>query len=193
MDEPDRIDDERALAARQIEAAYRRVERREELVLDENAGVRERVHQRRLAGIGVADERDRHVRDAGALAAVQVARTLDLTQASAQTDDALSDAPAVDLELRLAGSACSDAAAEAREMRPRAGEARQHVLELRQLDLELALEAARPSGEDVEDQLAAIEDLDVQLLGQVALLRRAQVLVDEDDTGLRGRDLLLHL
>src|SRR6266404_1390886 len=78
-------------------------------------------------------------------------------------------------------------------MRPRAREPRQQVLELCQLDLELALEAARASREDVEDQLAAVEHLDVQLLGQVALLRRAQVLVDEDDARLRRGDLVLQL
>ena len=124
---------------------------------------------------------------------MQVARPLDLAQTPAQADDALAYAPAVDLELRLTGSTRPDAAAETREVRPGAREARQHVLELRQLDLELALQAARPTGEDVEDQLAPVEHLDVQLLRQVALLRRAQVLVDEDDAGMRGGDLVFQL
>ena len=40
-------------------------------------------------------------------------------------------------------------------------------------------------GEDVEDQLAAVEHLDVEALGQRALLARAQVLVEEDDASRR--------
>ena len=47
-------------------------------------------------------------------------------------------------------------------MRPGACEAREKVLELRQLHLKLAFEAARPGGEDVEDELTPIEHLDAQ-------------------------------
>ena len=57
--EPDRVGEQHGLAAGQPQAARRRVERREQLVLDEHARVGEPVEQRRLAGVGVADERDR--------------------------------------------------------------------------------------------------------------------------------------
>ena len=65
--EPDRVRDRRGAAARQAEAPDRRVERREELVRHDDVGVRQRVHERRLAGVRVAGDRD--LRDAGALAA----------------------------------------------------------------------------------------------------------------------------
>src|SRR6185503_1786309 len=69
--------------------------------------------------------------------------------------DALPDAPAV----RLAGPPGADAAAQAREQHALAGQARQHVVELGQLDLEAALARAGPAGEDVEDQLRAVDGL----------------------------------
>ena len=54
--------------------------------------------------------------------------------------------PAVGLELRLARAARADAAAEPLEVLPHAAHARQVVLELRELDLELALGARRRAG-----------------------------------------------
>ena len=59
------------------------------------------------------------------------------------TRDAASCEAAVGLELRLAGAARADAAAEALEVLPHPAHPRQVVLELRELDLELSL-GARP-------------------------------------------------
>ena len=60
------------------------------------------------------------------------------------------------------GSARPDAAAEALEVLPHAPHARQVVLELRELDLQLALGADGVLGEDVEDQLGAVDDTRVE-------------------------------
>src|SRR5207249_6334975 len=100
--------------------------------------------------------------------------------------DALPDAAAVGLELRLAGSPRADAAAEARHQRALAGEARQHVVELRQLHLEPALAAARPPGEDVEDELGAVERLAADPALEVALLGGRQLLVEEQEVDVLG-------
>jgi hypothetical protein len=164
----------------EIEAADGRVEGREELVLDQHAGVGERVHEGRLPGVGVADQRDRHVGHVGALFPVQLAGAFDLGDPALQAHDLFADAPAIDLELGFTGATGSDAAtAETRQVGPGARQARQHVLELRQLDLQLSLEAPGAGGEDVEDQLAPVEDLGVEALGEGALLAGAQVLVDQ--------------
>ena len=72
--------------------------------------------------------------------------------------DAAPRHPAVALELRLARAARADAAAEPLEVLPHAPHARQVVLELRELDLELALGADGVLGEDVEDQLRPVDD-----------------------------------
>ena len=93
----------------------------------------------------------------------------------------------VGLELGLARAARADSAAdcgrgsarEAFEVLPQAAHAREVVLELRELDLELALGAARMLGENVEDQLGAVDDAGVQGVLQIPLLRRAQLVVHE--------------
>src|SRR5258706_355953 len=72
------------------------------------------------------------------------------------------DEPAVGLQLALAGSAGADPAARPRQVRPQPSEARQLVLELGQLDLEAALVGLGMEGKDVEDQPAAIDDLDIE-------------------------------
>src|SRR5207247_217406 len=82
----------------------------------------------------------------------------------------LAYAAAVDLELRLTGPPRAHAAAQAREVGPLACQPRQEVLELRQLDLHLALERARPLREDVEDEGAAVDHLALAALLEVALL-----------------------
>ena len=56
------------------------------------------------------------------------------------------------------GAERAAAAAEALEVLPLPAHPRQVVLELRELDLELALGADGVLGEDVEDQLRAVDD-----------------------------------
>ncbi len=100
----------------------------------------------------------------------------------------------VGLELRFAGAAQPDAALLALEVRPAADEPRQLVLHLRELDLQLALRAARPQREDVEDQARAVDDAAFQRALEVALLGARQRVVEDDEvgTGLAAprRDLL---
>ena len=65
------------------------------------------------------------------------------------------------------------------------------MLQLRQLDFELAFEAARALREDVEDQAVAVEHAPLDELLEVALLAGRQRVVDEDDVGVVGvRDRL---
>ena len=70
------------------------------------------------------------------------------------------DQPAVLFELRFAGAAHADAAACTRDRWVHiCSQPRQRVFELGQLDLQARLVRAGAGGEDVEDQLAAVEDL----------------------------------
>ena len=71
--------------------------------------------------------------------------------------------PPVDLELLLARAAgLADAAALALQVGPAAHQPRRQVLELRELDLQLAFAASRALREDVQDQLGAVEHAAVQ-------------------------------
>ena len=67
---------------------------------------------------------------------------------------------------------------------PLPGEPRQQVVELRQLHLQPALPRARAPREDVEDELRAVERLAADRLLDVALLRRRQLVVEDDHVGL---------
>ena len=69
------------------------------------------------------------------------------------------DAPAVDLELGLTGTAGPDAAALLGQLDAPAPQAGQPVAQLRELDLHHALLARRVLGEDVEDQRDAVDDV----------------------------------
>ena len=75
-----------------------------------------------------------------------------------------------------------------------ADQPRQQVLQLRQLDLQLAFARARAPREDVEDELRAIDDLAADRLFDVPQLRRRQLVVEDDDVdvglGARGGERL---
>jgi hypothetical protein len=71
-------------------------------------------------------------------------------------------------------------------VRPQAAHAGEVVLQLRQLDLELALGAVGVVGEDVEDDGRAVDDRQAQLPLQVALLTGRELVVDGDDVGVGG-------
>jgi hypothetical protein len=98
--------------------------------------------------------------------------------------------------LLLAGAARADSAAQPREQRPLSGQARQEVIELRELDLQLAFAAQGAAREDVENKLRAIEDLEIEGALQVAKLGGREVVVEDDEVGAERARLatnFLHL
>ena len=85
-----------------LQRAHGGVERREELVGDEHLAAGERAHQRRLAGVRVADERDAELIAPRGPALVVVA--LDRRELVFQLGDAVADLAAIELEADLAGA-----------------------------------------------------------------------------------------
>ena len=123
-DEAHRVGDDHLALAREAQPPRGRVERREQLVLDEHVGVRERAQQRALAGVRVADDREHRARPRRVRRARRPARwRRELRELALEPRDAVAHAAAVDLELRLAGAAAADAAGEPREARSRAARA----------------------------------------------------------------------
>ena len=84
-------------------------------------------------------------------------------------------------------------AAEALEVRPQPPHAGHVVLELGQLDLQLALGRAGVVGEDVQDHRGAVDHRRVDGRLEVALLPRRQLVVDGHEVGVAGLDRLLEL
>jgi hypothetical protein len=64
------------------------------------------------------------------------------------------------------------------------GEARHGVLELGELHLELAVAALGALGEDVQNELRAIDDLEIGVLCDGARLRRRKLPVKDKDAGV---------
>jgi hypothetical protein len=165
-----------------------RIEGVEEALPDPNPGPGEGVQERRLPGVGVAGEGDGRDRRGEPAGAHRLPVRLEPAEPPAQRRDPVAGEPAVGLDLRLAGAAGADPAPEPLEVRPQPPHARQVVLELRQLDLELALGAVRVVGEDVEDHRGAVDHRDAQGLLQVPLLPRCQLVVDGDEVRARARE-----
>ena len=174
--------------AGQHDAAHGGIQRREQLVGDVGIGTRERAEQRRLAGVGVAHQRQRRNRDLRALLPAGIALLLELLQPCRQRLDALAQQTPVGLELRFAGTAIANAAtALALEVGPAAHQARGNVLELRQLHFEFAFVAARALREDVEDQSRTIEHTPLDEFLEIAFLRGRQRMVEQHHLGVGSR------
>ena len=177
-------------------AADRGIQRREQRVLDEHAGAREPVEQARLAGVRVAGDRDRRDRVALALGALGVARRREVADLTAQLRHARADAATIELDLRLTGTARAHARAAgthlatglaAHRVTP-AAQAREQVLELRELDLRLALAALGVLAEDVEDHGRAVDDLDLDDVLERTPLTRGELGVGDHGVGADGGD-----
>lgn len=67
------------------------------------------------------------------------------------------------------------------------------MIELSQLDLQLAFMSARTLGEDIEDQPGTIEHTTLEGALEVALLARCQGVIEDDQIGLDGLDLVAQL
>src|SRR5690606_8268353 len=104
------------------------------------------AHPRRLAGVGVADQRDG--RQVAAPAASGLAAALDRGQLAPQLGDAVADAAAVELERALAGALAADPAADAIATAAALAQARRQVGEPRDLDLQARLAGLGVAVED---------------------------------------------
>ena len=191
-DEADGVRDEVALPFVD-ERPGRRIERLEEAVVDGCVRTRQRVQERRLSDVRVPGQRDG--RRAGPLALLASGRSPapEVAQATLDEGDARPRDTAVALELALARAARADATAQSFQVLPHASHPRKVVFELRELDLELSFGAPGVLREDVEDELGAIDDARLQRILERALLGGAELVVDEQDLGLRPGVRLLEL
>ncbi len=127
---------------------------------------------------------------AHALLALRVAGDLHLHQFATQLGDLGVDPTPIGLDLRLTGTTATDAFAAGNPATGLAGEIATpttqtllHVVELRQLDLRLALTRLGMLGEDVEDQRGPVDDLDLKPVLEVPQLRGGEFTVADDGVG----------
>ncbi len=166
----------------EIHAPDRWIERRKRLIRDEHVAACKRVEQRRLAGIGVADQCNQRLVARGGTPRFSL--TAHVFELAAQHADAALDAPAIDFEFGFTGSARTDAAAQSRKIGADADQIRLPIAQLRKLNLQLAFAAARVAREHVENQHRAIDDGHGNHFLEVLALARTQVVEHEDELGL---------
>src|SRR5689334_5498236 len=162
--ETDRVDNDGLPRHLMDDLLRLRVERREKLVDGQHFAARQAIEERRLSGVRVADERNGEC----GLARLPLRSSvlLDLPQVFLEPRDARAHDATIELELSLTDAAprtttrTSGAAASGLpfEVRPRPRQSRQHVLELRELDLRTRLTRSRATREDVENQSASVDD-----------------------------------
>ena len=181
IDESDGVGHQQLPLVRQAHLPHQRIQRDEQRVRRFGRLLRQQIEQRRLAGVGVADERDERHRGLLAPGARMPPPLPDRVDLLRDGVDLLANPPAIGLELRFAGTTRADAAAQPGERRAGADEARQQVLQLRQLDLPLPFARACAPREDVEDELRAIDHLAVDALFDLAQLRGRQLVVEDHD------------
>ncbi len=191
-DETDGIGEEKRLAVRKIDAPGGCIEGGEKLVLGQDVGGGDLVEERRLAGIGVAD--DGAVGDRKFFASLAAGAPLlaDFGEFALRAVDPLAGDAPVDLDLLFplapgGGPPTLPAAgppALAVEVRPHPREARQRVLHAGELDLEASLLGLGAQGEDIEDDFLAVDDGEVSIFFPSALLGGAELVVENDDVAL---------
>ena len=177
---PDRIGDDRLGIPGEAEARALRVERREEAVLRKDLAFRQGIQERRFPGVGVPHDGDDGETPPLPADPALPPGLLDPLQLLFQVVDPIPEAPAVDLQLGLAGARAADPPRKPGETRVLPGEAGESVLELGELHLDLPLPAVGALGEDVEDHLGAVDDLHLGEIGDRADLGGAQLVVEDE-------------
>jgi hypothetical protein len=184
--ESHRVGDQHGLTAGELQLTGARVEGHEEPVLGGDAGIGELVEERRLAGVGVPHQRQLAVAAAGAALALHGSGPLHLAQVGLEPVHAPDQPAPVHLELGLSGPAGADATRLLAERRPAPAQPGQPVAQDGQLDLCLAFGAAGVLGEDVEDDGSAVDRRPPEELLEVAMLGRAQLVVEDDGVGIEA-------
>ena len=173
-----------------------RVKRIKQSVVCLNACIRQCIEQRRFSGVGIADNRNQRQFRLLSLSALHGANAAHILEVAAQLVNALPDVPAVGFQLGFARASCADAAAQPRHALAHTGQARQDILILRQLDLQLALAGARALCENIQNQRASIQHRSAGCLLQHAHLRRRKFVVKHNQCCIvvaRQRDKFLQL
>ena len=146
--------------------AHRRVQRCKECILHERSSPGDAIEQRRLAGVGVAGDRDGWHGVAVAIGALRLTCRLEGQNLLLQTGHASVDAAAVQLDLCLTRTTASHTVTRAHLATGLAGhrltptaKAGKQVLQLGEFHLGLALAALGMLAKDVEDHGGAVDDL----------------------------------
>jgi len=167
-----------------------RIESGKESVLNQNVGIGNFIEQCAFTGVCVTD--DTNFEQLFPATDFPQLSFVDIYELLFQLGDSFLDDSSVDFELLFAGTSGADAAYDscggcaagtcnAVKVRPHSRQTRIGVFELGEVNLQLCLPCFRTGGEDVEDELAAVNDLFLDNLLEVANLGRREVIIKDDD------------
>lgn len=189
-DETDGVGDEELVITGEVKLAGGGVEGGEEFVFGEDVGAGERVEEGGFAGVGVADDGGGGDGDAESAAALNAALLDDLDEFGFEAGDAVAHYAAILFELGFAFAAERAFAALPGQVSPGAGETWERIFHAREGDLEDGFAGVGAIGEDLEDDLFAIDDAEAGEFFPVALLGGRELFVEDDDVGVGGFGLI---
>ena len=135
------------------------IERGKELVLGKDVGLAHEVHERGFADVRIAYEC--HAHHLAAVLALGSHLTVDALKVFAKQGDAVVDDSAVGLNLRLTRTAVGAAtAALTVEVRPHTCQSREHVLQMRHLNLRLGVGGLCALEENLQNKDGTVHDAD---------------------------------
>src|SRR5574341_268545 len=102
-------------------------------------------------------------------------------QFSLQVADAISDSAAISFQLCFPRASRTDTASQSRQARAVAREAWQQVAKLCEFHLDFSFTAVGSPGEDVEDQLGAVDDFDIRKFSDRPGLGWCEVLIENQE------------
>ncbi len=151
--------------------------------------LRERIEQRGFPRVGVTDERDRGDWDRFAPLPLLGADAPHVFELLLDVTDAAVNLAPVGFQLRFTRTTGANAAAQLRHLDAASGEPWEHVVELGQFHLQLSFPGAGVAGKNVENELGPVNDPRVHDAFDIALLRRREIVVEQDYVGgdRRGR------
>jgi hypothetical protein len=132
------------------------------------------IKQGRLAGVRIPHESHRRHFRTHPVSPIHRAARIDVFEPCIELPDPPPQQASIRFQLGLARTPKPDAAFLPLEMRPATDQSRRQVAKLRQLDLQLALEAARSLGKNIENEARAVENAALEFAFQVALLTRRE-------------------
>ena len=153
----------------------------------QHSGARQRIEQRRFSCVRIADQSNSGNWRGFATLALLRADAAHIFQLLLDMPYASRNLPTVRFQLRFARASRADAAAQLRHLNAASGEPRQHVMQLRQFHLQLAFAGSRVPRKNIEDQLRAVDDPPLNDLFDIALLRRTEIVIEEQNVGVDRR------
>ena len=178
----------------QSQSPRRRVERRKQLVFDINIGAGKTIEKRRLAGIRIANKGNAIHSRIPASFALNTPTNLKLFELASQRRNSVPNQAAVNLELAFTLTKTTSDATTCLftgKVAPHAAQPWQKILKLCKLDLKPALTRAGMNAKDVENECSSVNDFDrlSHSFFKVCLLRRTQLLIEDNNIGVKVMDI----